>query len=97
MFSTHSKPGSTSIVQMNIIPLRFPLKIFFSAISHYRKKLSNDKISTGLGDELLSPYSVVGLNPKRSFKQEKKLMCGPCSETSILLTRVEKLGFIVSG
>ena len=33
-------------------------------MSHYRKILSNDKISTGLGDNLYSSNIVVFLNPR---------------------------------
>ena len=60
-----------------------------------RKMLSNDKISTGVGDRLYSSYNVVALNPKRFhiLSLGRKLINGSCLEISIIDPSVEKLGF----
>ena len=61
--------------------------------------LSNDNISTGLGDRLYCSYIVVAINPKRSLilSSGRKLIIGPCDKISMILPRVEKFGLIVKG
>ena len=61
--------------------------------------LSNDNISTGLGDRFYSLYIVVALNPKRSLilSSGKKLINGPCLDISMIEPRVLKFGLILKG
>ena len=61
--------------------------------------LSNDKISTGLGDRLYSSDNVVALNPKRSLilSLVRKLINGCGEDISIKNQSVERLVFIVNG
>ena len=64
-------------------------------MSHSRKKTSNDKISTGLGDRLHPSYIVLQLKLKRDPKLSsgRKPINGSCRENSIILPRVEKIVF----
>ena len=75
------------------------MKIIPWAISHSRKILWKDKISTGLGDKLYSSYIAVELNPKRSaiLSLCRKLINGSCLEISIIDPSVEKFGLIIKG
>ena len=61
--------------------------------------LSNDKLSTGLGDRLYSAYSVVALNLKRShiLSWDTNEITGSEVDISIIDPRVEKLGSVVKG
>ena len=63
------------------------------------KILSNDKISTGLGDRLFSSYNILQLKPKifRTLSSGIKVIDSFCLDISMILPRVENLGFIVSG
>ena len=68
-------------------------------MSHSRKIISNDRISTGLGCRLYSSYNVFALNLKRSqiLSSNIKLILGPCGDISIIDPKVEKIGLIVNG
>ena len=63
------------------------------------KILSNDIISTRLGDRFYSSYIEVLLNPRRSLilSSNIKLNIGPCGEISMILPGIEKFGVIVNG
>ena len=61
--------------------------------------LSNGKISKVLGDRLHSLYIVVTLSLTRSriLSLGRKVIVDSCREISMILTKVEKFGFIVNG
>ena len=86
------------MVKLGIIPVPLPLKIIPWAISHSRKILSNDNISTGLGEMLYSSYVVVLLNPERSLilSSGTKVITGPSVDISIIDPSVENFGLIVN-
>ena len=65
-------------------------------MSHSIKILSNDMISTGLGDILYSSYIVVLANPNSCplLSSGTKLIIGPCGDISMILPSVLKSGFI---
>ena len=96
-FSKNLKPGSTSNVKLWIIPLLLPRKIIPWAVSHSMNILSNDNISTGMGDKFYPSYIALALNPKRLriLSSGRKLIIGPCDEVSMIPLRVEKFGLIV--
>ena len=63
------------------------------------KILSNEGISTGLGDKLYCSHNLVSLNPKRLpiLSSKTKPIIGPYGGISIILPKVLKVGFIVNG
>ena len=60
------------------------------------KILSNENLSTGLGDKLYSSYNIVSLNPRRFpiLSQNTKPIVAPCGLTSLTDPSVEKFGLI---
>ena len=87
------------MVKLWIIPDILPLKIIPRSISVCMKILTNDKISTGLGDKLCSSYNIVSINPRRLpiVSSNTKPNNAPCGDISIKLPNVLKFGFFVSG
>ena len=63
------------------------------------KILSNDKISTGLGDRFYPSYNLVSLNPRRLpiLSSNAKPIIGPFGDISIILPNVLKFGFFLKG
>ena len=66
------------------------------------KRLSNDIISTGLGDKLYFSYIEVLLNPSRSRIESSGMndiadIADSSLEVSIIDPRVEKFGLIRNG
>ena len=63
------------------------------------KILSNERISTGLGDKLYSSYNIVSSKPQRLpiLSSNTKPIIGPCFFISTIDPRVEKFGLIVNG
>ena len=66
-----------------------------------KKLLSNDNMSTGLGDKLYFPYILPESNPKRSpiLSLWIKLNCRHMKIVlaSIVLPKIEKFGLITDG
>ena len=89
-------PGETFILKIIINPVLLHLKIIPLALLASMKKLSNDIMSTGLGDKLYSTYTVVVLNPRRSLilSSGTKFFTNLCGDYSTIDPRVEKLGLI---
>ena len=63
-------------------------------MSHSRNILSNNKLSTGLGDRLYSLYKMVSSNPKRFLidSSNTKPIIGPCGSIVMIDPIVEKFG-----
>ena len=63
------------------------------------KFLSNDNMSTGLGDRLYSSNILFASNPENFHipSSGRKLISSSCLEFSIIDPNVEKMGFVVNG
>ena len=63
------------------------------------KILSNDKISTGLSDNLYFPHTRISSNPRRIpiLSSNTKLICGLGVNISTILPNVLKFGEILNG
>ena len=63
------------------------------------KILSNERISTGLGDKLYSWYNIVSSKPKRLpiLSSNTKPIIGPFGFISTIDPSVEKFAFILNG
>ena len=63
------------------------------------KILSNERISTGLGDNLYSCHNMVSLNPRRLpiLSSNAKPIIGLCGNIYTIPPTVPKFGLIVNG
>ena len=67
-------------------------------LEDFKNIISNDKISTGLGERLYSSYFVVILNLSRSLilSSGTNVITGPWVDISLIDPSVEKFGLIVN-
>ena len=93
---TYLCPKLTFILQFVIIPFLFSLKFLPSAISVSMRIVSNDIMSTGLGDRFYSSYFVALLYPRRSLilSSGTNVITGTWVDISIIDPSVEKFGLI---